>query len=67
MTDLQLYNELSMLPKDLKKEVEDFIKFLKTKVKKENPIKQRVFGSAKGFFIMQDDFDEPSENFQDYM
>ncbi len=35
MTDLQLYTELSTLPADLKKEVQDFIEFLKTKAKKQ--------------------------------
>jgi len=67
MTDLQLYTELSALPTDLKKEVQDFIEFLKTKAKKQNPIKKREFGSAKGFFKMRDDFDEPLEDFKDYM
>ena len=67
MTDLQLYTELSALPTELKKEVQDFIEFLKTKAKKQNPIKQREFGSAKGFFKMHDDFDEPLEDFKDYM
>jgi hypothetical protein len=31
------------------------------------PIKQRQFGSAKGFFIMHDNFDEPLQDFKDYM
>ena len=67
MTDLQLFTELSSLPKDLKKEVEDFIAFLKTKARKQRPIKQRQFGAAKGFFVMHDDFDKPLEDFKDYM
>lgn len=67
MTDLQLYSELSSLPADLKKEVQDFIEFLKSKKKKQGPSKQRKFGSAKGFFKMQADFDEPLEDFKDYM
>lgn len=67
MTDFQLYTELSTLPADLKKEVQDFIEFLKTKAKKQRPIKQRKFGAAKGFFKMRSDFDEPLEDFKDYM
>ena len=67
MTDLRLYTELSTLPSDLKKEVQDFIKFLKAKSREQNPVKQRKFGSAKGFFTMHDDFDEPLEDFKDYM
>jgi hypothetical protein len=67
MTDLKLYTELYTLPADLKKEVQDFIEFLKSKVKKQGPVKQRKFGSAKGFFIMHEDFDEPLEDFKEYM
>ena len=67
MTDLKLYTELSALPPHLKKEVQDFIEFLKTKAKKETPLKQRKFGAAKGFFKMHDDFDEPLEDFKEYM
>ena len=67
MTDLRFYTELSTLPTHLKKEVQDFIEFLKTKEKNQNPIKQRQFGAAKGFFTVHDDFDEPLEDFKDYM
>lgn len=67
MTDLQLYRELSALPADLKKQVQDFIEFLKTKTQNQGPVKQRKFGAAKGFFKMHDDFDEPLEDFKEYM
>lgn len=67
MTDLQLYTELSSLSNEMKKEVQDFIEFLKHKAKKQEPKKQREFGAAKGFFIMHDNFDEPLEDFKGYM
>lgn len=67
MTDLQLFTEISSLPNELKKEVQDFVAFLKTRAKKQEPIKQRQFGAAKGFFVMHEDFDEPLEDFKDYM
>ncbi len=67
MTDMQLYSELSALPTDLKKEVQDFIMVLKTKAKNPNLIRQRKFGAAKGFFKVHTDFDEPLEDFKDYM
>ena len=70
MTDLQLYNELSMLPANLKQEVEDFILFLKSKTQKTEsfePLKERQFGIAKGFFKMEKDFDDPLEDFKEYM
>ena len=31
------------------------------------PLKERVFGCAKGQFRMADDFDAPLEDFKDYM
>ncbi len=67
MTDLQLYTELSTLPADLKKEVQDFIEFLKTKAKKQKTISKRKFGYSKGFFKMHDDFNATPEDFKDYM
>ena len=63
MTDLKLYTALSSLPVNLKKEVQDFIESLKSKSKTQKTVKQRQFGAAKGFFVMQDNFDEPLENF----
>ena len=67
MTDLQVFTEFSSLPTNLKKEVQDFIEFLKTKQQNQKPVKQRQFGAAKGFFVMHTDFDEPIEDFKDYM
>ncbi|MBX2904557.1 MAG: DUF2281 domain-containing protein [Taibaiella sp.] len=68
MTDLQLYTELSALPPSLKEEVKDFIAFLKAKAqKRDEPMHKRQFGAAKGFFKMREDFDEPLEDFKDYM
>ncbi len=67
MTDLRLNTELSTLPTNLKKEVQDFIEYLKTKEKKQHPLRQRNFGAEKGFFTMHDSFDEPLEDFKEYM
>lgn len=67
MTDLQLYNQISSLPSNLKKEVSDFVEFLKTRSHVKTKIKERKFGCAKGFFTMAPDFDEPLEDFSDYM
>ena len=66
-TDLQLYMEISSLPADLKQEVSDFVQFLKQKAKAKKEPKARQFGYAKGFFKMSADFDEPLEDFKDYM
>ena len=64
-----------MLPESMKSEVADFIDFLLSKAKKEKPdIKDeptekptRKFGSMKGLIIMKPDFDEPLEDFKEYM
>ena len=51
MTDLQLCTQLWALPDDLKKQVQDFIEFLKAKTQKQRPLKQLKFGAAKGFLM----------------
>ena len=68
MTDFQLYNQITNLPPDLKKEVADFVEFLKLKKSKEpEKIKERKFGCAQGLFTMSPDFDEPLEDFKEYI
>jgi hypothetical protein len=67
MTDLQLYTQISSLPADLKKEVSDFVEFLKQKAKPKARLKKRQLGAAKGLILMSPDFDEPLEDFKDYM
>lgn len=69
MTDLQLYKEIESLPEELKKQVSDFVEFLKQKTKRSSvKTKTRKAGIAKGYFgKMSDDFDEPLEEFKDYM
>jgi len=66
MTNVQLFSQISSLPKDLKKEVSDFVAFLKQKSEKGKKIKERQFGYSKDFFKMSDDFDEPLEDFKEY-
>ena len=68
MTDIQLYTKLSMLPVNLKMEVEDFIEFLINKShKKPEKRKQRIAGKAKGLIKMKSNFDAPLEGFNEYM
>lgn len=66
MNDLELYAKLVELPDELKKEANDFVEFLKTKVSDKNVPKKRKAGLAKGLIEMSDDFDEPLEDFKDY-
>jgi hypothetical protein len=67
MTDIQLYSQITSLPADLKKEVSDFVEFLKQKTKAKTILKKRQLGAAKGLIKMSPDFDEPLEDFKDYM
>jgi hypothetical protein len=67
MTDIQIYNKLHFLNPSLKKEVSDFIDRLLSKQKSTNKIKKPKFGCAKGRFKMSPDFDEPLEDFKEYM
>jgi hypothetical protein len=65
MTDAQLYRELSSLPDSLKKEVADFIAFLKQKSQTKQK-KVRTLGLAKGKIVIKDNFDDPIPGFEEY-
>ena len=67
MTDIQLYNKISSLPQNLRKEVEDFVDFLNNRLKKDTESPKRKLGMAKGLIKMKDNFDDPVEDFKDYM
>lgn len=67
MSDIQLYNQLTLLPEKLKKEVEKFVEYLLYKENHSKPIKKRQFGCAKGKISMLNNFDEPLDDFKDYM
>lgn len=69
MTDLSLYTKISTLPDSLKSEVIDFIDFLRSRKKKSehSPKMQRIFGYAKGSIILKPNFDDPIEDFNEYM
>jgi len=69
VTDLSLYTKISALPDYLKSEVVDFIDFLHSKQKKGKTRikKDRVFGYAKGKITLMPDFDDPIDDFKEYM
>ncbi|MCG8697026.1 MAG: DUF2281 domain-containing protein [Bacteroidales bacterium] len=67
MNNIELYTKISSLPPALKQEVKDFVEFLKTKRRSTSNVKERKFGCSKGMFKMHDDFDEPLEDFKEYM
>jgi hypothetical protein len=67
MEQIQLYTKLQYLPADLKSEVNDFIDFLLSKRKKHIKNKIPKYGCAKGQIYISLDFDEPLDDFKDYM
>ncbi len=64
MSSSSLKIDIDSLPLSLKKEVADFVAFLKMKSKKKSSIKQREFGYAKGKIQLSKDFDEPLDLFK---
>ncbi len=67
MSDAMLYEHITALPENLKAEVADFVAFLEQKHQPKKKIKERQLGGLKGAFEMSPDFDEPLEEFKDYM
>jgi hypothetical protein len=70
MDNTLLFNKLSGLPEHLKSEVADFIDFLMSRSKPDKgktPAPHPTFGSAKGLLKMKKGFDEPLEDFKEYI
>ena len=68
MTDIDIYTKLATLPNDLKDEVGNYVDFLKSKVQRKGEVKtSRKAGLAKGLIRMRKDFDEPLDDFKEYM
>lgn len=69
MSTQDQFIQLGSLPEDVRKQVLDFIQFLmERRNRPEEPEKkERQIGLAKGMITIPDDFDEPLEDFKDYM
>ncbi|MEP6927923.1 MAG: DUF2281 domain-containing protein [Ginsengibacter sp.] len=68
MDNILLYSKLAALPENMKSEVLAFIdSLLLDKTKKEPSPKKPKFGSGKGMFKMNKNFDQPLEDFKEYM
>ena len=63
-------SKMNNLPEELKREMLDFLEYLikkhTDKIQKKSR-KTPKFGSCKGLFIIPDDFDDPLEDFKEYM
>lgn len=69
MTDLSLYTRISSLPDSLKSEVVDFIDFISTrrKIATKRVKRTRTFGYAKNSIVIKPGFDDPIDDFKEYM
>lgn len=67
MNSLSLYTKLNSLPDDIKMEISDYMEYLIQKYKSKKKKKHPQPGCMKGIFVMRDDFDDPLEDFKDYM
>jgi hypothetical protein len=67
MTINALNTAINNLPKELQKEVAEFVETIKLKAANSNQLVQRQFGYAKGKVIINKEFDEPLVEFENYM
>ena len=70
MTEKMILSEIYQLPENLKREVLNFIVFLKQdyslkKIEKNKG--NRIFGRSKGRYTLAPDFDAPLDDFKEYM
>ena len=68
----KLIEELEQIPNDKLVEIYDLIHYFRLGLAQEKPEQKTTkkipkFGFAKGTFKMANDFDEPLEDFKDYM
>lgn len=73
-TDTEILQTLAQMPEPLKQEVLHYAKYLienylKASVVDKIPKKRRLIGSMQGTFVLPlpDNFDDPIEEFEDYL
>jgi len=69
MTATSLIYKIHSLPPEMQMEIEHYIDFLLERyVQTQQPApKKRKAGFSKGTFVMGEDFNEPLEDFKEYM
>lgn len=68
MKESEILLKYSSLPEKLKREFDHFLQELSSKAEKEDKKpEKRPIGLAKGLIEISPDFDEPLEDFKDYM
>ncbi|MEA5420672.1 DUF2281 domain-containing protein [Spirulina sp. CCNP1310] len=72
--DAKILQALMKMPEPLKEEALNYIEYLlekhsKTNLEVEKPKERRLVGCMKGTFVLPlpDDFDDPLEDFEEYM
>lgn len=66
MDTSHVFAKIASLPTSSIKEVENFVDLLLTKSKSDK-VKHRTPGLAKGLVRINEDFDEPLDDFEEYM
>ncbi len=67
MSLINLYSKISLLPDDLKAEVGEYVDALLKRMNKKPGERKPMFGCAKGQITMSPDFDDPLDDFKDFM
>jgi hypothetical protein len=70
MLQENIISNIAKLPAHYQQEILDFSNFLLSKIEngnQENKTSRGGYGSRKGDYMMSDDFDEPLEDFKDYL
>ena len=67
MTNTALYTRISKLPRPVQNELMDYMEFLIVKYKGKKEKKHPKAGCMKGTFKMSADFNEPLDDFKEYM
>jgi len=69
MTEKLIISQLYQLPENLKVEVLHYVEFLRNKYNEKSSEKsqKRKFGSSEGKYKISADFNNPLDDFKDYM
>jgi len=67
MNNLTLYSKINSMPDIIRTEILDYMEYLIKKHKTKKIKKHPKAGCMKGIFTMKDDFDEPLDDFKEYM
>ena len=67
MNELNIYTKFATLSEEHKKEADNYVDFLLSKQKSKESTKPKKAGLAKGLIKMKEGFDDPLNDFKEYM